>query len=188
PLPGPLSASPTASHSGRFPALPGAHALAGTGLRLRRVTHRLNARRASVRPLRLSHLRPVFDRHTAKGQLNRYQVRTFCHYAVLRGVCSGSGTSSACSKRRWVSVSTVHCIRRLDPNSICVAWIRRSSSQTTPGSTSRFACAMLLDKALEEVGVHAERDVRQHPPWRPVVNGANLQGVLEGAKGPLHLP
>src|SRR5690606_18006749 len=133
-------------------------------------------------------IRPVFDSHTAKGQLNRYQVRTFCHYAVLRSVCSGSGTSRACSKRRWVSVSTVHCIRRLDPNSICVARIRRSSSQTTPGSTSRFACAMLLDKALEEVGVHAERDVRQHPPWRPVVNGANLQGVLEGAKGPLHLP
>ena len=49
-------------------------------------------------------------------------------------------------------------------------------------------CDAILDKALEEVGVHAERDVRQHPPWRLVVNGANLQGVLEGAKGPLHLP
>jgi len=42
----------------------------------------------------------------------------------------------------------------------------------------------VLDETLEEVGVHAERDVRQHPPWRPVVNGANLQGVLEGVKLP----
>src|SRR5690606_10440724 len=33
-------------------------------------------------------------------------------------------------------------------------------------------CDAILDKGLEEVGVHAERDVRQHPPWRPVVNGA----------------
>src|SRR5690606_24393940 len=54
--------------------------------------HALKGRQERPLVIRQTVFCPVFDSHTAKGQLNRYQVRTFCHYAVLRSVCSGSGT------------------------------------------------------------------------------------------------